>query len=177
MNALNRNWSLHCRQNSGLVGRSFVGDGPAKSVFRHPDNVVLVWDQLRCVCMRFVAVKHLCDAFSLVGRKSRDVDQRLNSFFGRPGDHSPRVRVVADVLSTSTVVNAHSHSANVPASDQLHPADTNYTSSSSLSHVHMVTLSANQLSTIASGSSVTVTSTVSTVTGTHTHDFTFQGKK
>ena len=94
------------------------------------------------------------------------------------GDSGPtNPSTVADVSSTSTVVNAHSHSANVPASDQLHPADTTYTSSSSLSHVHMVTLTANQLSTIASGGSVTVTSTVSTVTGTHTHDFTFQGKK
>ena len=85
--------------------------------------------------------------------------------------------VVADVSSTSTVVNAHSHTANVPASDQLHPADMSYTSSSSLSHVHMVTLTASQLSTIASGGSVTVTSTVSTVTGNHSHDFTFVGKK
>jgi len=65
----------------------------------------------------------------------------------------------------------------VPASDQLHPADATYTSSSSLSHVHMVTLSANQLSTIASGGSVIVTSTSSTVTGNHAHDFTFQAKK
>jgi hypothetical protein len=94
------------------------------------------------------------------------------------GDSGPtNPSTVADVSSTSTVVNAHSHSANVPASDQLHPADTTYTASSSLSHVHMVTLMANQLSTIASGGSVTVTSTVSTVTGNHAHDFTFQGKK
>ena len=84
---------------------------------------------------------------------------------------------VADVSSTSTVVNAHSHTVNVPASDQLHPADMPYTSSSSLNHVHMVTLTASQLSTIASGGSVTVTSTLSMVTGNHQHDFTFQGKK
>jgi hypothetical protein len=84
---------------------------------------------------------------------------------------------VADVLSTSTTVNAHSHTTNVPASDQLHPVDTTYTSSSSLGHVHMVTLTASQLATIASGGSVTVTSTTSAVTGTHQHDFTFQGKK
>ena len=94
---------------------------------------------------------------------------------GESGPTNPST--IADVSSTSTVLNAHSHSANVPASDQLHPADTTYTSSSSLSHVHMVTLTANQLSTIASGGSMTVTSTVSTVTGGHTHDFTFQGKK
>jgi len=41
----------------------------------------------------------------------------------------------------------------------------------------MVTLTASQLSTLASGGSVTVTSTLNTVTGTHTHEFTFQGKK
>ena len=52
-----------------------------------------------------------------------------------------------------------------------------YTSSSSADHVHMVTLTASQLSSIASGRSVTVTSTASTVTGSHQHDFMFQGKK
>ena len=94
------------------------------------------------------------------------------------GDSGPtNPSTIADVSSTSTAVNAHSHSANVPASDQLHPADATYASSSSLTHVHMVTLSANQLSTIASGGSVTVTSTSSTVTGNHAHDFTFQAKK
>jgi len=41
----------------------------------------------------------------------------------------------------------------------------------------MVTLTATQLSTLASGGAVTVTSTLSTVTGNHSHDFTFQGKK
>ena len=81
---------------------------------------------------------------------------------------------VADVKSNSTVVNGHSHTVNVPASDQLHPADTTYTSSTSLSHAHMVTLTAAQLAAIASGGSVTVTSTV---TGNHQHGFTFQGKK
>jgi hypothetical protein len=84
---------------------------------------------------------------------------------------------VADILSTSTVVNAHTHTVNVPASDQFRPADTTYTSSSESNHVHMVTLTANQLSTLASGGSVTVTSSVSTTTGNHQHDFTFQGKK
>ena len=68
---------------------------------------------------------------------------------GDSGPTSPST--VADVSTTSTVVNARSHITNVPASDQLHPVDTTYTSSSSLSHVHMVTLTANQLSTIASG--------------------------
>jgi hypothetical protein len=41
----------------------------------------------------------------------------------------------------------------------------------------MVTQTASQLSTIASGGPVTVTSTSSTITGSHTHNFTFQGKK
>ena len=94
------------------------------------------------------------------------------------GDSSPSTpSTVADVLSSSTVVNAHSHTANVPASDQLHPVGTTYTSSSSLAHVHMVTLTASQLTTLASGGSVMLTSTVSAVTGDHTHEFTFQGKK
>jgi len=83
----------------------------------------------------------------------------------------------ADVQSNSTVVNGHSHTVNVSASDQLHPSNTTYTSSNDSAHTHMVTLSASQLSTIASGGSVTVTSTNSTVTGSHSHEFTFQGKK
>src|SRR5262245_42614292 len=80
---------------------------------------------------------------------------------------------VADVQGTSTVANGHTHTANVPASDQLHPADKTYTSSTDSAHNHMVTLTASQLSIVASGGSVTVTSTSSAVTGTHTHDFTF----
>jgi len=84
---------------------------------------------------------------------------------------------VAEVTSDSTVVNGHSHTANVPASDQLHPASTTYTSSTASAHNHMVSLTADQLSTIASGGSVAISSTASTVTGNHRHDFTFQGKK
>ncbi len=84
---------------------------------------------------------------------------------------------VADVRGVSTVINAHSHTANVPASDQLRPADTTYASSTDAGHNHMVTLTAAQLQSIASGGSVTVTSTASPVTGNHSHDFTFQGKK
>ena len=84
---------------------------------------------------------------------------------------------IADVTSNSTIVNGHAHTANVPASDQLHPAPTTYTSSTSSGHAHMLTLTAAQLEAIASGGSVTVSSTVSTVTGNHQHDFTFRGKK
>jgi hypothetical protein len=93
------------------------------------------------------------------------------------GSNPTTPSAVADVTSNSTVVNGHSHTANVPAADQLHPAQTTYTSSTSLSHVHLATLTAAQLSAIASGGSVTVTSTSSDVTGTHQHEFTFQGKK
>ena len=84
---------------------------------------------------------------------------------------------VAEISSTSTVINSHSHVVGVPASDQLHPANTTYTSSTSLSHDHLVTLTRGQLSTIASGGSVSLSSTFSSVTGNHQHDFTFQGKK
>ena len=93
------------------------------------------------------------------------------------GNNSTSPSAVADVASTSTVVNGHSHTTNVSASDQMHPANATYTSSTTSAHDHMVTLTANQLSTIAAGGSITVASTVSTVTGTHQHDFTFQGKK
>ena len=93
------------------------------------------------------------------------------------GDSPTAPSGVADIASVSTVVNAHTHTVGVSASDQLHPATMTYTSSSSAAHDHMVTLTANQLSTLAAGGSVTVTSTNSTVTGNHTHEFTFQGKK
>jgi len=93
------------------------------------------------------------------------------------GGSSTSPSAVADVQSTSTIANSHTHTANVPAADQMHPADKTYTSSSDDAHTHMVTLTASQLSTIASGGSVTVTSTSSAVTGSHTHDFTFRGKK
>jgi hypothetical protein len=93
------------------------------------------------------------------------------------GDSSTAPSAFASVQGTSTAVNAHSHTANVPASDQEKPVNTSYTSSTSLDHTHMVTLTASQLSSLGLGGSVTVTSTVSTVTGSHSHDFTFTGKK
>ena len=83
----------------------------------------------------------------------------------------------ADIKTESTVSNGHTHTVNVPASDQMKAVAATYTSSSTSAHDHMVTLSASQLSTLASGGSVTVTSTNSTVTGNHSHDFAFQGKK
>ena len=93
------------------------------------------------------------------------------------GSSTTSPSMVADVSSTSTAVNGHTHTTNVPASDQLHPTDTTYTSSTDAAHNHLVTLTASQLSTLASGGAVTVTSTSSAVTGNHTHSFTFQGKK
>ena len=93
------------------------------------------------------------------------------------GDSSTGPSAVADISSVSTVVNSHSHTVGVPSSDQMHPATKTYTSSSDAAHDHQVTLTGDQLSTLASGGSVTVTSTNSTVTGNHTHQFTFQGKK
>src|SRR5712691_10628721 len=61
----------------------------------------------------------------------------------------------ADISSTSTVSNNHTHTCGVPASDQLKAVLTVYTSSSTLSHDHQVTLSASQLASLASGGSVT----------------------
>ncbi len=84
---------------------------------------------------------------------------------------------VAAVVAVSTVVNGHTHTTTVPASDQLHPADAVFTSSTDAGHSHMVTLTAGQLGSIAAGGSVTVTSTTSASTGPHSHDFTFKGKK
>ena len=84
---------------------------------------------------------------------------------------------IASIGGFSSVSNTHIHLMRVPASDQIKARATTYTSSSVLEHDHMVTLSDNQLSTLAAGGSVTATSTNSTVTGNHTHDFTFQGMK
>src|SRR5215470_6154374 len=64
------------------------------------------------------------------------------------GDSSTAPSSFAEVSSTSTTVNGHNHSANIPASDQQKPVDTTYTSSNSLNHRHMVTLTASQLSSI-----------------------------
>jgi hypothetical protein len=95
----------------------------------------------------------------------------------RCGSSTTAPSSVADLSVTSTVVNAHSHTINVTASDQLHAADTTYTTSNAMGHTHTLTLTAGQLSSIAAGGTVTVTSSMSTTTGSHTHDFTFQGKK
>jgi hypothetical protein len=93
------------------------------------------------------------------------------------GDSSTAPSAIADIQSVSTTVNGHTHSVNVPASDQMKAVTNTYTSSSSLSHDHMVTLSGSQLTTLSLQGTVTVTSTSSAVTGNHTHDFTFVGRK
>jgi hypothetical protein len=84
---------------------------------------------------------------------------------------------VADLAATSTVVNGHSHTINIPSSDQLKAADVTYTTSTSAGHQHTVTITASQFSTIGAGGTVTVTTSVNAATGNHTHDFTLQGKK
>ncbi len=77
----------------------------------------------------------------------------------------------------STVNEGHTHSVCVPTSDMTNPpaAGATYTSSNDGNHTHTITLSAAQLSMIASGQSVHVTSSsdVDPKTGlAHTHDWT-----
>jgi len=93
------------------------------------------------------------------------------------GDSTVAPSAVANISSVSTTVNSHNHTVGIPASDQMKALTTAYTSSSSLNHDHMVTLSGSQLMTLAQLGTVNVTSTNSAVTGNHAHDFTFIGKK
>jgi hypothetical protein len=93
------------------------------------------------------------------------------------GNSTTSPSAVADVSATSSVSNAHSHGANVPASDQMKAVAVVYTTTNVMAHDHQVTLSATQLASLASGGSVTVTTTSSAVTGVHTHDFVFVGRK
>src|SRR5262245_60274326 len=93
------------------------------------------------------------------------------------GDSPTEPSAVASISSVSTTVNAHTHTVGIPASDQMKGAAVSFTSSSTSAHDHTVSFSANQMTTLAQGGTVTVTSTSSTVTGNHTHDFTFVGKK
>jgi hypothetical protein len=98
-------------------------------------------------------------------------------YLGACGDSAVAPSQVADLSATSTVVNAHSHTINISSSDQMKPADTTYTTSSSAGHTHTVSLTASQLTSIAAGGTVTVTTSANATTGNHTHDFTLQGKK
>ena len=77
----------------------------------------------------------------------------------------------------STVNEGHTHSVCVPTSDMNSPpsAGATYTSSNDGNHTHTITLTAAQLSSIASGHSVTVTSSSDldpTTQVAHTHDWT-----
>jgi hypothetical protein len=77
----------------------------------------------------------------------------------------------------STVNEGHTHSVCVPTSDMTSPPATGvtYTSSNDGGHTHKITLTADQLSLIASGQSVFVTSTSDvdpTTHVAHTHDWT-----
>jgi hypothetical protein len=96
---------------------------------------------------------------------------------GCGGNSTTSPSATADVQATSTVSNGHSHTANVPSSDQMRAVATTYTTSNVSAHDHQVVMTSAQLSSLASGGSVTVTTTSSTVTGIHTHDFVFIGKK
>lgn len=98
-------------------------------------------------------------------------------YFIRCGSSMTGASGVADIQSQSNVVNGHSHTTNVPASDQLHPADMTYATSTAAAHNHEVILLSADLQNIAAGGSVTVASTVAVETGIHTHNFTFTGKK
>jgi len=76
-----------------------------------------------------------------------------------PSDAPGNACAGTDPLST---VNAgHTHSLCVPTSDMTSPpaAGATYTSSNDGNHTHKITLTAEQLASIASGQSVTVTST------------------
>ena len=75
------------------------------------------------------------------------------------------------ITATSTVADGHSHSAQIPVADLTSPSNKTYNASSSFGHNHLVTLSIAQLSSLASGSAVTVTSTNDFA---HTHNFTFR---
>jgi hypothetical protein len=80
-----------------------------------------------------------------------------------------------DPLSTNN--EGHTHSVCVPTADMTSPpaAGATYTSSNDGNHTHTITLTAEQLSSIASGHSVTVTSSSDvdpTTQVAHTHNWT-----
>ena len=77
---------------------------------------------------------------------------------------------IMTLSAVSTVVAGHSHSATIPITDLNSATEKSYQSSNSDAHIHTVTLSASQLETVGSGTSVTVGSSDS---GGHTHQFTF----
>lgn len=105
-------------------------------------------------------------AVYVVGCDSNDPDNSdSGNNNGNNGGQPTTLRVV------STVDAGHSHSAEVPLSDFNSASNKSYQTSNSGGHVHSVTLSVAQLTTIGGGGIVTVTSTDS---GGHTHGFTFE---
>lgn len=84
---------------------------------------------------------------------------------------SPTTPVSCDGAGeTSTVVDGHSHTVCVPNADIDDPpaAGSPYVTSVADGHQHDVLLTADELTTVANGGSVTVTTTVELG---HTHDF------
>ncbi len=92
-------------------------------------------------------------------------DGENNSNTGNNGGNQ-----IMTLSAVSTIVAGHSHSASIPIADLDSATAKNYQSSNSDQHVHTVTLSATQLGTISTGTSVTVGSSSSVG---HTHQFTF----
>jgi hypothetical protein len=95
--------------------------------------------------------------------------------FGCSSSNSPSGEACTGVSSTSTNVGNHTHTICVLASDLATPpaGGATYTSTNAgdPAHTHTVTLSMQQLQSIASNGSVTVTSSSAL---SHTHDFMIQ---
>jgi len=79
------------------------------------------------------------------------------------------------VGAVSDVVDGHSHTVCVPASDlaRMPSVSILYTTSTAQGHTHQITLSPEQISTLASGG--TVADVTSTVDAGHSHTFTLGG--
>lgn len=109
----------------------------------------------------------LAGAVYLVGCDSNSSNSDNNDGNNNNGGNNQPLFITA----TSTVADGHSHSAQIPVADLTSPSNKTYNASNSFGHIHMVTLSIAQLSSLASGSTVTVTSTNDFA---HTHNFTFR---
>jgi hypothetical protein len=93
LNALDRNWPLHGSQDALLVSFSFVRNRFVKSLLRHPQKAMPVRAEFGGIRMQFIAIKDFRDCFALVGRKGRNVNQRLNSILLRGRNYSSSVGV------------------------------------------------------------------------------------
>jgi len=125
-------------------------------------------DRRRFIIKAGQAFPVLAGAVYLVGcdsnSSSSDDDDGNNNNDG--GNNQPLF-----ITATSTVADGHSHSAQIPVADLTSPSNKTYNASSSFGHNHLVTLSIAQLSSLGTGSTVTVTSTNDFA---HTHNFTFR---